>query len=111
MYDLAMDATSLADRLAVMRDAVEAASGFRDRLHEASGDTLGELVTLADTFASMGAQVRAAVVAEAVRRGEVEFAGEHGARCVFRRGRAHLLCYDLRASAYVPVVGSRPLPP
>ena len=67
-----MDATSLADRLAVMRDAVEAASGFRDRLHEASGDTLGELVTLADTFASMGAQVRAAVVAEAVRRGEVE---------------------------------------
>ena len=77
-----MDATSLADRLAVMRDAVEAASEFRDRLHEASGDTLGELVTLADTFASMGAQVRAAVVAEAVRRGEVEttmsaWVGEH----------------------------------
>lgn len=55
-----------------MRDAVEAASEFRDRLHEASGDTLGRLVTLADTFASMGAQVQAAVVAEAVRRSEVE---------------------------------------
>ena len=63
---------SLADRLAVLREALPAFEGITEVLHQAQGPELAEVLTLFDTVASEGARARIATVAEAVRRDEAE---------------------------------------
>ena len=63
---------SLADRLAVLRDALPAFEGITEVLHQAQGPELAQVLTLFDTVSSEGARARTATVAEAVRRDEAE---------------------------------------
>lgn len=64
--------TALTDRTAALRAAVAALPGLAEVLHQGPSSELADLVSLCDALAAGAAAARTAVVAEAVRRGDVD---------------------------------------
>ena len=85
----------LAERRSALVAAREALAGLGEVVFEASGDELGELMTLADEVAAGAGAARVVVAVEAVARGEVGAAGVNATAWVrdhapsLRQGGAH----------------------
>ena len=69
---------TVAARRAVLDAAREALAELGEVLHQASGEELAELLGELDAVCAGAGAARAAVVAEAVRRGEVTPGDAHG---------------------------------